>query len=1130
MQLFANGQPMSRFTLGLGVPLRCTAKIWLIMKLVMCLLLGCSLHISAKSYGQQVSISAKGARLEAVFQEIKSQTGYTFVYNTEWLREAKLVDLQVQNIPMEQALQLTFKDQPFTYMILRKTVILKKREQLIKILPSEDNRQQLIFRGKVLDEKGTPIPGASIFVLGEKKGVVSGEDGRFNLKIDKLGVVVRISFIGYESLDYRVKNLDKPVTFHMRLKDADLNQVVVTGMVNLDKQTFSGAAAVYSQEQIKTITNTNIVDALKTLDPSFMVLENNIMGSNPNVLPNIELRGQTSITTDELRDDFSENPNQPLFILDGFPASLRQILDMDINRIASVTILKDAASTAMYGNRASNGVIVIQTVRPLPGKIRVSYTSDWGFEFPDLSSYNRMDASEKLEFERLSGRYLPNERFDMSTYKYELYDPLYSMRKQEVLRGVNSYWLSDPLQNGISQRHSLLVNGGADNLLFVAGISYKDEKGVMIGSGRKEWSGNLKLDYNTGKFRFNNYVSVNGNSEDESPYGSFSTWVNVNPYYRKQPASEMYLEKYRDGSNGAEKVVYNPLYNAKLNSYDRSKLYSLWDNLSAIYQVTDNLRFETNLQVRKDVKEAETFKSPLHTDFISTVPEEKGKYTNTRFTTSSFTYNALLSYNKSFGDHTLGVNLRSEISESKSIRQDYSAIGFPLTSNGNPSFAYNYPENGAPYARTSISRYNNVSFISTYSYRNIYNLNATFTYNGSSVYGINNPYSPFYSIAGSWNLHNAQWFKRDWIDNARLRVSYGMTGNQNFSSTSSVSTYTYLSDFNSFGQGVLLSRLGNPNLESQTTYQFNTGLDLNIFKNRLGLVVDYYDKLTDPLVVPVALPSSTALVSYPFNVGSLKVKGFEFMLNGTPIRTKDFSWRISVMGSKYKKTYAGLGNRLLGLNEKLKTSNSFVQYKDGYSENDIWAVRSLGIDPATGREIYLKKDGTQSFDYDINDQVVVGNTLPDIQGVVGSQFTYKNFLLNFSFRYVFGQDAFNTVLFNTIENLSKSYIINNNLDKRALYERWKEPGDLAMYKDIADATRTYRSSRFVQTENSFGLESANITYNLTRGSFLDKLSLSRLQISGRTSDIFRFTTVRRERGTSYPYSRAFQLSLTANFK
>ncbi|UYQ94115.1 SusC/RagA family TonB-linked outer membrane protein [Chitinophaga horti] len=1100
------------------------------MRLTFCLILGFTLQLSAASYAQQVSISAKDARLETVFRQIKEQTGYTFVYRTEWMQNANPVDISLKNASLDEALNLCFKDQPFTYAITRRTIVLKQRQPGTPATPVVV-ADPIVVKGQVVNADGDPVPGASVLLAGAKNGVVTDANGYFSITAPEEGAKIRVSFIGFEDAEFKA-NTKGSIKIKLQLKDQKLEQVVVTGMMNRDRKTFSGATAMYTGEQLKTVSNVNVIQGLRTLDPSFLVLENNLQGSNPNTLPTIELRGQTSISTTALRDEFSIDPNQPLFILDGFQASLQQIVDLDINRVASITILKDAASTAIYGSRASNGVVVVETIRPKSGLTSVSYTNDMTFEFPDLTSYNRMDAAEKLEFERLSGRY-QNGRFDKAERNHSFYQPLYAFRRAEVERGVNSYWLSDPVRNGVSQRHSLYVGGGNDALTFDIGGNFRKQDGVMKGSGKQDWGTRLNLSYRNKNLRVNNNLYVAGVKSTESPYGSFATWVNMNPYYRKADASVPNLEEFFDQTTGESGFITNPLYNAMLASYDRGRTLSITNNLQANYDIMPGLRAQGSLQVVKNTSEDNTFVSPLDTRYRETSNEEKGQYTMRGGNSFSYTAAGQLTYYKNINKNTFNVNLRAEMQESKNRSEGFTAIGFPAASNGNPRFAYGFKEGSAPSAASSMSRRNSLVSTFAYSYDMRYNVDATFSYDGSTAFGIANPYSPFYSLGGSWNMEKER-FMRDlpWVNSLRLRANAGLTGNQNFSATSSVSTYNYTAAFNYFGQGVTLTTLGNPNLKWQNTLQYSAGLDASLFENRVSLQVNAYQKLTDPLVVAITLPSSTGLSDYPFNAGDLTVRGVEFTARVSPVfNPRDRKvWTIGITGSKYSQVYDHFDNRLRGMNEKLRNSNSLTRYRDGYSPDDIWAVPSLGIDPATGRELFRKMDGTTTFDFDYDDQVVVGNTRPMLQGVLTNSVTFKGLFCTLNFRYILNQDIFNNVLYNRVENISMASLIQNNQDKRALYERWKKTGDQSEFKSISITDYTPISSRFVQRENTFTMEAANIGYQFQDAPWLKKARLSNLKVSGYTNEIFRISNIRRERGTEYPYARSFSFSLTANFQ
>lgn len=1105
------------------------------------LLLGLGLsQVDAHSYAQQVSLKKQKVNLESILKDLEKQSGYSFFYKKAEVAPLENLSVDLQNIPLRQALNSILEDVNLTYHFFDKTVVIKKKDRVRSISPSgtfnltdpfHQVRQQFI-RGKVIDDNNQAISGATIRLKDDPKKVVNSlEDGSFTLPITALNETLVVSFVGFENQEVKAVLNGREMVVKLKKKDNAMDEVVVTGMMTRKKESFSGATATFTGEELKMVNNQNIVASLRALDPSFIQIENNAIGSNPNMLPTIELRGQTSIASSNLRDEFSTDPNQPLFILDGFETNLRTIMDLDMNIIQSVTILKDAASTAIYGSRASNGVIVVETIKPKAGKVILSYTTDMQSQIPDLSSYNMMNATEKLEFERLSGRYTASN--NIISQQLEL-DQLYNDRLATVLRGVDTYWLDKPIQTGFSHRHSLSARGGEGAVIFDIGLNYKDTKGAMKGSGREDWGANLNLNYRAGKLNIANRAFVTGYKSNESPYGSFSTWVNTNPYYEFLPASEKYLA-YQDRSrtSGYYWSVYNPLYDANLSSFDEGKNYVVNNNLMLTYDFNSALRLTASGQISKGLTNTDKFLSPLHSSFQNVENRKKGSLTHREASSFGYTANAMLTYGKVLNEvHAITANLRGEVSETQNTLNGYTAVGFPAASNGNPSFAFGFETDSRPSASTRVTRRTSLVGSVNYSYAQKYNFDVNYNVDGSTSFGSNNLFSPYYSFGASWNAHHESFMKGiSWINVLRLRGNIGVTGNQNFGNVSQ-SVFNYNTDVNRFGQGISLVALGAPDLEWQRTRQTSIGMDLTLFNNKLNVQLNAYDKFTDPLVVAVTLPSSTGLSAYPFNAGTLDYKGLEATVNYSPIyRPKDrFVLTFGLTGSMLKAKYDHFDNKLNSLNQEMRESNALIRYRDGYSPNTLWAVPSLGIDPGTGREVFLTKAGEQTFNYNIDNLQAIGNAQPLAEGILRTSLAYKGFTANVMVRYILRKDNFNTALFNKVENMSEEEIVNSNQDKRALYDRWQQPGDEAQFKGIAITTTTPISSRFIQRENSFSGESITFGYEFRNKRWLDQVKLSNLRINALMNDIFYTSTVKRERGISYPFTRSVSLSLNATFK
>ena len=284
-----------------------------------------------------------------------------------------------------------------------------------------------------------------------------------------------------------------------------MEEVVVNGIFTRKKESFTGSTTTFTSKELKMVGNQSVLQSLKTLDPSFAIIENNEFGSDPNHLPNIEIRGKSSIVG--LTDEYETDPNQPLFILDGFESDLETINDLSMDRVQSITVLKDAAATAIYGSKAANGVVVVETKLPAMGSLRVNYNGNLQLTFADLSDYNLMNSYEKLTFERLAGCYRLID--DEGNILDEEQDQIYNDLMKEVARGVDTYWMNEPLRFATTHKHTLSIEGGDATFRYGAGLSYGKTEGVMKGSDREVMNGNIRLIYRKGKLSFTNNLNIN---------------------------------------------------------------------------------------------------------------------------------------------------------------------------------------------------------------------------------------------------------------------------------------------------------------------------------------------------------------------------------------------------------------------------------------------------------------------------------------------------------------------------------------------------------------------------------------------------------------------------------------------
>ena len=982
-------------------------------------------------------------------------------------------------------------------------------------------------RGKVVDEKKQPIPGVSVRLGGTSMGIATDVDGKFKLLIPADTATLVVSFIGMKTEIVKIPRLkagveQKELTIVLREEDVKLEDVVVTGIFTRKKESFTGSASTYSAAELKTMGTQNVLQSLKTLDPAFAIIEDNQFGSDPNRLPNMEIRGKSSMLG--LRDELDADPNQPLFILDGFESTLAAINDLDINRVASITILKDAASTAIYGSKAANGVIVVETVKPEAGKLQVSYNGNMNISIPDLSSYNLMNSREKLEFELLAGRYDPASWSTASEVKL---NELYNEKLKVIESGVNTYWLAEPLRVGVNQKHSLYVQGGEGNFLFGLGAGYNGISGVMEKSDRSVLSGNIDLIYRMSKFQFSNKFSLTS-TDYKNPIVAFYEYAEANPYYKKYN-DDGTVDKWLENNDYFK--ASNPLWNAKQNSRDEGKNLALSNYFMAEYFPTTEWRVRARLGLTYGNDDTEKFYSRNDTRYEDVETIKKGEYRSTNTRKNQVEAELSVTYAKVLGKHRINLVAGGNLSSDKSLTQGYSALGFPEGDFSYPSFSNGYPENGTPTYYESVSRSVNGYFNTGYSFDDRYLMDFSLRTSGSSVFGTSRKYNTTWSVGLGWNLHKEKFIMDHvaWIDLLKLRASIGNPGNQSFDSAQSLLTYSFqYGSMNYFGLGAVLSQIGNPDLEWQITVDKNIGLDVTLFNKRFSLTADYYYKVTDPLLIKVSTPLSSGTSTYMTNAGEQVSQGLTASVSYYIFQNFEqrFSWMVRANVRTQKTRINKIGNKLSTLNASGKGENT-VRYYDGADPDDTWAVRSAGIDPSNGKELFYAKDGGYTYDFTYDDEVICGNTRPDVEGVIGSSLNWKGFSVSLNFRYQMGADVFNEALYNKVENISRSDL-NKNQDKRALYERWQEVGDIVHFKDIASAASTPMSSRFVQTENVLTLESLYLGYEFYNG-WIEKLGLSSLKLQFSMRDVFRASTIRSERGISYPFARSMEAGLSFNF-
>lgn len=995
----------------------------------------------------------------------------------------------------------------------------------------------MVVKGLVTDTKKQPLPGVTVMIKGTSLGTVTDAEGHYVLTIPQRDELVLVfSFVGMNSREVTYKG-EKELNVELEEKIAEMDEVVVTGIFQKSQASFTGSATTVTAKELQQFGNRNLLQSLHNIDPSINIIENNAFGSNPNRLPEVQIRGNSSIpNVDELKDQTRVDLNTPLIVLDGFETTLQKLIDINENEVETLTILKDASATAIYGSRGANGVIVITTKKPAMGQLRVSYKGDVNIEIPDLTGYDLLEAREKLELEKRVGLYSKPSNPDQD-WRLQRY---YSYLLDEVNSGVNTYWLSKPLQTSVGQRHALKVEGGDKSFRYSASLQWNDIRGVMKESYRKTFNGAIQLSYYWKNLKFSNNLMISAGKRQESPYGDFSEYAKMNPYWRTHDENGKILKRL--GNSGEidydfrwSRLPVNPLYNATLNTYDRGNNTDITNNFMLEWKVLETLDLRGRFGITKNTDETRVFKPADHTDFADYSEDDmfrKGTYAYGISNSFSYEGSLNLAYHQSFGKHLLVAGVDVNLREGRSRSSSFKAEGFTNENFDDISSALQYEKNGKPSGAESTVRSVGFTGNVNYTYDNRYFADLSGRMDGSSQFGSNKRFAPFWAVGIGWNMHNESFLKEvSWVNMLKLRFSVGTSGSQHFNAYQAIQTYRYFLDDKYYAwNGSSLIAMGNPDLKWQQKRDYNIGLDVKLWDNRITIGGDFYIAKTNDLISTLTLPAANGFTTYIENIGSLKNTGYELRLSAYVLRKDQMSWSVSLAGIHNKNKIVEVSQALLDAQNAIESEdlvNPNVQFRPGYSSNTIWTVRSAGIDPGTGKEVFISRDGNRTYNWSASDIVATGVSDPKLEGNISSMFRYKGLSLNVSFGYRFGGQIYNSTLANKVE-VSKT-AIGWNVDARVFHDRWKNIGDQASFKGLDDFTPTNKTSRFVQDETTFRCQNMTLQYELKSQALNKLLGIDYCLFSASTSDLFYISTVKRERGTSYPFSRQFSLGVNVVF-
>lgn len=995
-------------------------QTWKVLKLIFGLLIIAFLQVNAQGVTQNtVTYSGKMVKLEAVFKEIKKQTGFSFFYNLSDLEKAVTVSVDLKKTPLEEALKILLKDQPLTFSINGKTVFIKER-------PKETGAINPAFhidtKGRIVNESGEPVL-ASVVVKGTKKGAPTNKDGYFTLKGVEDNATLVITAGNIETLEVKVNGQKDLAIVGVKSKIKSLDEVEVavvsTGYQELIKDRTGGSATT-----IKNVDKTPFMDVTAMLAGKIAGLDAVTTNGAPGAVSNIRIRGSNSISGNL----------EPLWVVDGLPlqsgvmsikginsGNIQQsILDHGIGALApsdieSITVLRDAASTAIYGSRAANGVIVIKTKSGSLGKITVNYQGNFAVSSaPRMKTFDFMNAQQKVDHEL--------DLVDQFNLSAELGQPAwlrsdwqkglvstdeYNTRIQE-LKKVNTNWFDEIYRTGLNQNHNISLRGGTDKLSFYGSLGLTDQKGALISNQYNQYNISSKIGYRPHKnisvnltIRGSYRESKNNASEvDPLKYAVFA-----NPYEKAYNENGAYAWDQTWLSLDRSQLNYNTnKYNTfniirELNeTYKKDIASDLSSQLDLTWRITPELKGEVYGGFTYSTLNSEegaspgTYASYINFPFATAFapPYEVPAQYNNGYLKSGFGRSPAYSlrtgfdYKKEIRNlHFLDVYLGAEITDKRNWNSSFKLPMYDYNNNlgGFPDFPWNPLLNSAltqnigalsSYLYGGQDRTASLFGAFSYTFDNRYVLNANLRFDGSSTIDPQNRFVPLWSVSGRWNLHNEKFIKKwfpDFISEFAIRGVYGYTGNINKAAL----PYAYMRLTNrSYDNEYIAGTVSypNPSIKWEKKQERSIGLDFSFFRNKVGGMFNYYNNVTHDVLGDVYnLPNSYGIPHLAMNMHSIKNTGLELNLNFRVRFKKDLSWIASFNAAKNtNRIISGPYATPLDWNDP---SNSTLNIWggipsatniQGYPLGTIFGYRYAGVNPSTGNvEVFLSEESRKMY-------------------------------------------------------------------------------------------------------------------------------------------------------------------------
>jgi TonB-dependent starch-binding outer membrane protein SusC len=911
--------------------------------------------------------------------------------------------------------------------------------------------------GKITDERGDPVPFASIKLKGSRSGIAADAAGNFTISA-KPGDILVISGTGLVEKEVTIGQ-DNVLNIPLQRTQSSLTEVFVTGYNTKSKRSSPGSATSVTIDDIRTQPIASFDQLLQGQAPGINV----VTGSGqPGRAGDVTIRGRGSIS----------GSTQPLYIVDGIEINAQDFSTLNQGDFESVTVLKDAAAASIYGSRAAGGVIVITTRRGRIGPTRFNYDFQYGQSEWPRSKLKLMNTNEKLDYELENGN--PNG---------------WTPAEMDSLRNIQTDWEKVFFRTGITQQHQLSASGGNDKTRFYASIAYLNQTGVVQATALKRYTGrinvetgneNLRVGMNT-TFGYSIFNSTQENNQGISSPLNGIRWSL--PYFTPYDKEGNYLQ---DPTPSGQP---NPLQEL-LENKRRFPQWKAIGNVFGEYKLPfyPAITLRTNWGLDYTQNEIEIYNKRT-TALGQAATGGQGSLARTFNRNLRYIGTNSITFRKSFGgEHDLTASVYQEYLNEQFRQFNFTGYGLTLPFPNEAAITGGTGTNGfIPNVGGTGTENSLVSYFGDFDYgfRNRYFLHAGYRRDGSSKFGINNKWADFYNVGASWIISDETFMDawRSAIDLLKLKASYGTVGNQDgiadFASRAQLGRASYAGT-----TGLRLTDPGNPDLRWETRKTANVGIEFSLFKSRLGGSVEYYYSNTTDLFYRRAVSGTSGFATVLANAGKLRNQGIEVSLRAQPIKTNDFFWSVEGNFTYNKNTILELGP-----DGEDNVQNGVTVLKIGKPLNTLWLVKYAGVDPANGDPLYLDKDGKVTNVYDPENNAYLGTSDAPYFGGITNTFNYKGVELQVFWVYSLGNEVYNNDRLN-VENPGYTA---SQLSTDLLRE-WRNPGDIT---DVPRADPSVyfldATTRFVENGSFWRLRNVQVSYNLPR-KILQRAKLNNVRV------------------------------------